>query len=75
MWTSAREATEWSTSSHCRRQTARYEVSAELWYQPIGYRWAQNLGAYDALETQRFVRYYNAMSRFSGFVLATDTAP
>jgi hypothetical protein len=39
-----------------------FHVEAELWYQPIGYRWAHNLSPYDALEPQRFVRYYDSMS-------------
>ncbi|MFP3938699.1 MAG: hypothetical protein ACLF0P_00180 [Thermoanaerobaculia bacterium] len=45
-------------------------VEAELWYQPIGYRWARNLEPYDAPETRRFVRYFDEMSSVSGVVLA-----
>ena len=48
-------------------------MGAELWFQPIGFRWAQNLKGYDAFETQRFVRYYDAMAASSGLVLARDT--
>ena len=33
-------------------------VEAELLYQSIAYRWAENLRGYDAEETQRFGRYY-----------------
>ena len=33
-------------------------VEGELLYQPISFRWAENLRAYDAEETQRFGRYY-----------------
>ena len=33
-------------------------VSAELLFQTIGYRWAENLRDYDAFETNRFVEYY-----------------
>src|SRR5204863_1306213 len=29
-----------------------FHMEAELWYEPIGYRWAHNLGAYQAQETQ-----------------------
>lgn len=47
-----------------------YLVEAELWYQPIGYRWAHNLAPYDAFETRRFVRYYESMSDVSGLILA-----
>jgi len=38
-----------------------FHVEAELWYQPIGYRWAHNLGPYDAAEPRRFVEYYDSM--------------
>ena len=51
-----------------------FRVHAELWYQPIAYRWAQNLDAYDTQETNRFVHYYESMSAGSGTVLATGTA-
>jgi hypothetical protein len=51
-----------------------YEVSAELWYQPIGFRWAQNLKPYQAMEPQRFVRYYEAMSVGSAVPLARAQA-
>jgi hypothetical protein len=42
-----------------------FQVEAEMWFQPIAYRWANNLKAYDAMEPQRFVRYYEGMA--SGF--------
>jgi hypothetical protein len=51
-----------------------FEVEAELWYQPIAYRWAMNLKPYDALEPKRFVGYYEAMSSGSGVMLARTTA-
>jgi len=35
-----------------------YTVSAELLFQSIGFRWAQNLKNYDAPEPKRFVAYY-----------------
>jgi len=35
-----------------------YTVTAELLYQSIGYRWAQNLDRFDAPEPQRFIDYY-----------------
>lgn len=50
-----------------------FDVTVELWYQPIGFRWAQNLAPYDAAETKRFVRYYDAMSTASGLILAGDS--
>jgi hypothetical protein len=51
-----------------------FEVEAELWYQPIAYRWAMNLQPYDALEPNRFVGYYEAMSSSSGVMLVRTTA-
>ncbi len=47
-----------------------FSVQAELYYQPIGYRWAHNLEPYNAMEPQRFVRYYNSMSETTATVLA-----
>jgi hypothetical protein len=45
-------------------------VVAELWFQPIAYRWAQNLRQQRALETDRFVGYYESMADSSAVVLA-----
>jgi len=50
-----------------------FAVTAELMYQPIGYRWAENLREYDAPETNRFVRYYEAMRGASAVRLAHAT--
>jgi hypothetical protein len=46
-------------------------VRAELVYQAIGFRWAENLRAYDAPETRRFAGYYAESARESAVVLAT----
>jgi hypothetical protein len=51
-----------------------FRIDVELWYQPIGYRWAQNLKPYEAVETQRFVSWFDAMSTGSSVVLARSTA-
>ena len=48
-----------------------YRVQVALWYQPIGYRWAANLGDYDSDETRRFVRYYEGMAAESATIVAT----
>ena len=45
-------------------------IEAELRFQPIGFRWADNLRAYDAPEPRRFVSYYDAMAASSSTVLA-----
>jgi hypothetical protein len=41
-----------------------------LRYQPIGYRWAQNLAPYQAAEPKKFVEYYNAVAPASSVVIA-----
>lgn len=51
-----------------------FEVEAELWYQPVSYRWAENLRSYDAPETRRFGRYYDQMRGASAVRLAQATA-
>ena len=51
-----------------------FQVQAELWYQPIAYRWAQNLAPYNTPETNRLVEFYEAMSDVSGVILATGAA-
>ena len=47
-----------------------FQVEAELWFQPIAFRWAMNLKGYDAMETKRFVGYYEQTAAGSGVVLA-----
>jgi hypothetical protein len=49
------------------------EVSVALLYQPIGYRWAHNLGAVDAEETTRWVGYYEDLAHASSTPLAQAT--
>jgi hypothetical protein len=46
-------------------------VEAELWYQPIGFRWAHNLGDQQADEIERFIGYYEAMADSSAVVLTS----
>jgi hypothetical protein len=50
--------------------TGPFAVDVELRYQPISFRWADNLRGYDAAEPKRFVSYYDAMSASSSTVLA-----
>jgi hypothetical protein len=49
-------------------------IEVELWYQPIGFRWAHNLEPYKAEEPERFVHYFNSMSSSSAVVLARAEA-
>ncbi len=51
-----------------------FRIDAELWFQPVAYRWADNLRRYDAPETRRFVSYYGDMSAASAVTLARATA-
>jgi hypothetical protein len=55
-------------------QSGPFTVDVELRYQPISFRWAQNLRAYDAAETRRFVSWFDGMSSGSSVVLARTTA-
>jgi hypothetical protein len=46
-------------------------VEAELWYQPIGFRWANNLKPYSSSpEPRRFTRFYDSLTQESGQILA-----
>jgi cytochrome c551/c552 len=54
--------------------TGPFQVEAELWFQPIGFRWAHNLEPYHADEPQRMVRYYESAARKSAMVLAKAQA-
>jgi hypothetical protein len=50
-----------------------FQVQAELWFQPISFRWANNLRPYDAAEPKRFVGYYDSMSSGSAVRIAQAT--
>ena len=49
---------------------APFRVVAELWYQPIGYRWAKNLEEYDTEESAQFLRFFDEMASGTGALLA-----
>jgi len=51
-----------------------FQVEAEFWFQPISFRWANNLKPYKAMEPQRFVRYYDAMASGSAVLLVRASA-
>jgi hypothetical protein len=51
-----------------------FDIEVELRYQPIGFRWAQNLSRYDAPEPQRFVSYFNSMAASSSVIVARAAA-
>jgi hypothetical protein len=51
-----------------------FRIDAELWYQPIGFRWAHNLAPYQATEPQRMVKYYEQAAAKSAVILAKAQA-
>ncbi|HMJ61801.1 MAG TPA: hypothetical protein VK493_08560 [Bryobacteraceae bacterium] len=52
-----------------------FRIEAELWYQPIGYRWANNLKPYGAAsEPKRFNEYYDSMSSSAGVIVVRAEA-
>ena len=53
-----------------RSRRGSFRLEAVLRYQPIAWRWARNLAAYDAPETRRFVGFYDAAAAESAIVLA-----
>ena len=56
------------------RASGPFHIEVELWYQPIGFRWAHNLEGYKAKEPQRFVAYYQGASPSAALLLATAKA-
>ena len=51
-----------------------FAITAELWFQPISYRWANNLKTYDAMEPRRFTGYYDTMSSGSAVMITSAVA-
>ena len=54
------------------RADGPFQIDAELRFQVIGFRWAENLRPYKAEETKRFVGYYESMASSSSEVLAAE---
>jgi hypothetical protein len=52
-----------------------FEIAVELWYQPIGFRWAKNLAPYNSDETNRFTAYFDSMGPVSATLLVKVTIP
>lgn len=57
-----------------RNASGPFTIDAELLYQPVGFRWANNLKGYDAAEPRRFTSYYDSMSAASATALAKTAA-
>jgi hypothetical protein len=53
--------------------TGPLQVEVSLRYQPISFRWANNLRSYDAAEPRRFVAFYDSMAASSSLELARAT--
>jgi len=51
-----------------------FHIEVELWYEPIGFRWAHNLGSYQADEPQRLVSYYDSLASSAAVILAKTEA-
>jgi hypothetical protein len=51
-------------------RTGPYAIDVELRYQPVAFRWAQNLKRYDAGEPRRFVAWFDAMAQASSALVA-----
>ena len=47
-----------------------FHIEAELWYEPIGFRWAHNLAPYHAEEPQRLLIYYDSLASGAAVILA-----
>jgi hypothetical protein len=50
-----------------------FTITAELMYQSIGYRWAVNIGQYDAPESERFSSYYKTVPNIPVTVSSVTT--
>jgi hypothetical protein len=51
-----------------------FDVDVELWYQPVGFRWANNLKPYDAEEPRRFTASFDSMGAGSAVLLVKKSA-
>ncbi len=47
-------------------------ITVELLYQPVGYRWAHNLGGVEAAETARWLGYYDDLAHASSATIASS---
>jgi len=63
-------------STHVATPAAQgpFQIDVEFWFQPISFRWANNLKSYKAMETERFTGYYDTMSSGSAVMLTRATA-
>jgi nitrate/TMAO reductase-like tetraheme cytochrome c subunit len=55
------------------RSDGPYQIQVELYYQPIGYRWAKNLEDKPSEEAARFTAYYKMFSKSSTATLSKQS--
>lgn len=55
------------------RAQGPFSITAELRFQPIGFRWATNLSDRQAPEIARFSSYYRSMATTSSVSIARDS--
>jgi len=53
------------------RAQGPFTVDVALMFQPVGYRWAENLRTYEAAEVKRFNSYYDSMAAASAVVVSS----
>jgi hypothetical protein len=51
-----------------------FYVDVELWYQPIGFRWANNLKPYNADEPHRFTAYFDSLGAGNAVMLVKSSS-
>jgi hypothetical protein len=57
-----------------RNAVGPFNIDVELWYQPIGFRWANNLKSYNADEPQRFTAYFDSMGAGSAVLIVKSSS-
>lgn len=53
---------------------APFSIDVELWYQPIGFRWANNLKPYNADEPRRFTAYFDSLGAGNAVMLVKSSS-
>jgi len=56
------------------RAAGPFTVQAELWYQPVSYRWARNVEDPPSAEAARFAAFFKEVAGTSGLVIARAAA-
>jgi hypothetical protein len=51
-----------------------FSIDVELWYQPIGFRWVNNLKPYNADEPRRFTAYFDSLGAGNAVMLVKSSS-